>query len=130
MLLFHDSMTSRYAGLSPEERQQYLHQWTAWYDGLVESGKLQSGHPLEPEGRVVSGTRGERVVDGPFAESKEAIAGYFFLHVSGMDEATEIAQRCPGLAFGITVEVRPVADCCPILKAEAQHVAERELASV
>jgi hypothetical protein len=130
MLLFHDSMRSRYADMSPEQRQQLLQQWNAWYDGLIADGRLQQGHPLEPEGRVVSGPGGERVVDGPFAESKEAIAGYFFLNVSGMDEATEIAKRCPGLAFGITVEVRPVAECCPVLKAEKERLEQPELASV
>jgi hypothetical protein len=114
MLLFHDSVRERYKAMSPEERQQHLTKWNAWFEGLVAAGKLEHGHPLEPEGRVVSGKNGERVVDGPYAESKEAVAGYFLLHVSGMDEATEIAKRCPGLQFGLTVEVRPVADCCPI----------------
>lgn len=130
MLLFHDSMRSRYADMSPEQRQQLLQQWNAWYDGLIADGRLQQGHPLEPEGRVVSGPRGERVVDGPFAEAKEAIAGYFFLHVSGIDEATEIAKRCPGLDYGITVEVRPVAECCPVMKSEREQAAKRELAGV
>lgn len=131
MLLFHDSSSSRYADMSPEQRQQMLQQWNAWYDGLVADGKLQQGHPLELEGRVVSGARGERVVDGPYAESKEAIAGYFFLMVSGIDEATEIAKRCPGLAVGVTVEVRPVAECCPVLKAQKQKQEEQqELAGV
>lgn len=129
MLLFHDSSPSRYADMSPEQRQQMLQHWNAWYDGLVADGKLQQGHPLEPEGRVVSGARGERVVDGPYAESKEAIAGYFFLMVSGIDEATEIAKRCPGLAAGVTVEVRPVAACCPVLKTQEQ-TEQQELAGV
>jgi hypothetical protein len=52
------------------------------------------------------------VADGPFAESKEAIGGYFFLRVADEDEAIEIAQQCPGLEYGSVVEVRPVADMC------------------
>src|SRR5688500_12823103 len=130
MLLFHDSMRSRYAEMSPEQRQQLLQQWNAWYDGLLAAGGLKQRHPLAPEGRVPPGPGGERVVDGPSAEAKEAIAGYFFLDVSGIDEATELAKRCPGLNYGITVEVRPVAECCPVLKAERENSAEPELAAV
>ena len=52
------------------------------------------------------------MADGPFAESKEAIGGYFLLQVDDMDEAVEIAKQCPGLAYGIDVEVRPVAEEC------------------
>jgi len=52
------------------------------------------------------------VTDGVFAESKEAIAGYFLLAVSSIDEAVELAQACPILAYGAQIEVRPVADLC------------------
>jgi hypothetical protein len=54
------------------------------------------------------------VSDGPFAESKEAIGGYFLLDVASMDEAVAIAQECPGLPYGVRVEVRPVAPECPV----------------
>jgi hypothetical protein len=63
------------------------------------------------------------VSDGPFAESKEAIGGYFLLQVGSFDEAVAIAQQCPGLAYGAKVEVRPVAENCPMAeqaRAEAQ----------
>lgn len=129
MLLFHDSAAERYKTMSPEERQQLLSKWTAWYDGLVAEGKLEHGHPLEPQGRTISGARGERVVDGPYAESKEAVAGYFLVMVQDIEEATEIARRCPSLEIGLKVEIRPVAECCPVL-AESRRVTEAELASV
>jgi hypothetical protein len=112
LLIFRDSGPESYSAMSPEQRQQLLNEWNAWYDGLAAQGKVQHGHPLEPEGRVVSGARGERVVDGPFAEAKEAIGGYFLLTVADLDEATAIAKRCPSLGIGLTVEVRPVADAC------------------
>jgi len=63
------------------------------------------------------------VSDGPFAESKETIGGYILLKVNTLDEAVAIAQECPGLSYGIQVEVRPVAGECPIaeeLRSEAQ----------
>ena len=54
------------------------------------------------------------VADGPFAESKEAIGGYFLLKVDSLDEAVAIAQECPGLPYGAKVEVRPVMAQCPL----------------
>ena len=49
---------------------------------------------------------------GVFAESKEAIAGYFRLAVGSMDEAVKIARACPIVAYGAQIELRPVADLC------------------
>ena len=49
------------------------------------------------------------VADGPFAESKEAIGGYFLLAVDTMEEAVEIAKTFPTLDYGASVEVRPIA---------------------
>ena len=62
------------------------------------------------EGKVVSGADGRLVVDGPFAESKEAIGGYFLIAVADFDEAVAIAKQCPGLKYGAAVEIRPVAE--------------------
>ena len=49
------------------------------------------------------------VTDGPFAESKEAVAGFFVVQARSLDEAVEIAKGCPGLEYGQTVEVRAFA---------------------
>ena len=62
-----------------------------------------------------------RVIDGPYAEAKEAVAGYFFLMVSGLEKATEIAQRCPNLKYGMLVEVRPVAGACILARSLGQQ---------
>lgn len=125
MLIFRG--TDWYQGLSPEQMQQVGDQWMAWFNRLKEQGKAIAGNPLEREGRVVSGKNGRVVSDGPFAESKEAIGGYFLLKVSTLDEAVAIAQECPGLPYGIRVEVRPVAGECPIV--EELH-AESQIARV
>lgn len=93
-----------------------MRQWNDWYDGLEAAGKVQHGRPLALNGRVVSGARGEKVTDGPYAEATEVIGGYFFLNVADLDEATEIAKHCPGLPLGMSVEVRPVADVSPVLE--------------
>lgn len=115
LLFFRDVPATVYQEMTQEQRDDLMGQWNDWYDGLAAQGKVQHGHPLHPVGRVVSGTRGERVVDGPFAEAKETIGGYFLLTVDSIDEATEIAQRCPSLALGVSVEVRPIAEACPTL---------------
>src|SRR5271169_6841125 len=103
-------------GLSPEEMQQVVGQWMAWFNRLKDEGKVTAGSPLEPQGKIVSGKNGRLVSDGPFAESKEAIGGYFLLQVESMDEAVAIAKNFPALEYGGAVEVRPVADMCPLMK--------------
>ena len=120
MLIFRG--TDWYQGLSPEQMQQIADRWMAWFNGLKDDGKAVTGNPLEPQGKIVSG-KNRVVSDGPFAESKEAIGGYFLLNVGTMDEAVAIAQQCPGLPHGIRVEVRPVAGECPVA-AEARTEAQ------
>lgn len=110
MLLFRGTDWDR--GLSPEQLQQVVADWAAWFARLTQQGKAVSGHPLTNDGRIVSGKQGRTVADGPFAESKEAVGGYFYLKVADMEEAVEIARLCPGLEYGVTVEVRQVADMC------------------
>ena len=100
-------------GLSPEQTQKVSEDWMAWFKGLNEQGKAVAGHPLGCEGKSVSG-KNRAVTDGPFAEAKEAIGGYFLLDVATMDEAVAIAQQCPGLPYGAKVEVRPVLAECPL----------------
>src|SRR2546429_5781205 len=113
-------------GLSPEEMQQVASEWMAWFKRLTEQGKALAGNPLEPEGKIISGKNGRVVADGPFAESKEAIGGYFLLQVKSLDEAVAIAKDCPGLSYGIKVEVRPVAQECPLT---GEAVPETKLAT-
>ena len=108
--------------LSPEEKQKVTDQWMTWFRRLMDEGKAVAGNPLERESKIVSG-KNRVVSDGPFAESKEAVGGYFLLDVATMDEAVIIAQQCPGLPYGARVEVRPVAAECPVaseLKRETQ----------
>jgi len=112
-------------GLSPEQMQAIAGEWMNWFQGLTAQGKVLAGSPLEPQGKIVSGKNGSVLADGPFAESKEAIGGYFLLRVDTMDEAVRIARQCPGLPYGIKVEVRPVAEVCPLSKAQAQSAPEK-----
>jgi len=116
LLLFRNAGPETHAHLSPAQKERLTQQWNAWYDGLKTQGKVEHGRPLGLTGRVVSGAQGQRVTDGPFAEAKEVVGGYFLLTVADMDEATEIAKGCPGLPLGLLVEVRPVVDASPVLE--------------
>ncbi len=109
MLLFRGAHWDK--DLSPEEIRKIMGQWNAWFERLTLQGKVKSAHPLEREGKLVSG-KGRTIADGPFAESKEAIGGYFLLELDDFNEALEIAKECPTLEYGVTVEVRPVAEQC------------------
>lgn len=114
MLLFRGTNWDK--DLSPDQIQETMARWTDWFEGLMADGLAKSGQPLHSEGKVVSGKNGANVADGPFAESKEAIAGYFLLTVETLDEALEIARMCPALEHGMRVEVRPVRDSCPTME--------------
>ena len=114
MLLFRGTDWSN--ELSPEQIQKVAADWMAWFEQLTNQGKVVSGHPLMNEGKIVSGKKGRTIADGPFAESKEAIGGYFYLRDTDWDEAIAIAQQCPGLEFGAQVEVRPVAEQCAMME--------------
>ena len=112
MLLFRG--TGWHKQLSPEEVQEVMSQWYAWMDRLTQQGKIKGGQALDRyEGKLVSGKGGKAIADGPFAESKEAIGGYFLLEVSDLQEAVEIAKQCPALEYGLDVEVRRIAEQCP-----------------
>src|SRR4029450_129684 len=124
LLLFRGNVWDR--GLSPAQLQKVVSDWMAWFERLKEQGKCLGGHPLEDEGKVVSGKQ-RTVADGPFAESKEAIGGYFFLTVADEDEAMGIAKQCPGLGDGSVVEVRPVAEICSV-KQRAEEYSTGQLA--
>jgi hypothetical protein len=123
MLLFRNA-ASWHRNLSPQQLQEVTDRWMSWYNRLTEQGKVTAGRPLAPEGKLVSGKNGQFVADGPFAESKEAIGGYFLLSVKTTDEAIAIAKECPGLPYGITVEVRPVAAVCAMREAAEAELAQ------
>src|SRR6202043_309613 len=90
MLLFRGTNWGR--GLSPEEIQNVMSRWITWFDRLTEQGKARAGQPLTDQGKVISGKKGQTILDGPFAESKEAVAGYILLHVDNLDAAVAIAK--------------------------------------
>lgn len=115
LLLFRNAGADTHAHLTAAQRAAMTKKWNDWFEGLAAKGQVEHANPLGLGGRVVSGPGGERVTDGPYAEGKEIIGGYFYILAADLDEATAIARQCPGLALGLTVEVRPVASRSPVL---------------
>jgi hypothetical protein len=120
MLLFRGPHWDR--GLPTEELQQAMNKVMAWFEGLAERGKIKGAQPLGGQGRVISGTDGRFVMDGPFTETKEAVGGYLVLQADSLTEAVEIARSMPTLRYGISVEVRPILAECPILQRHPELV--------
>jgi len=94
------------------EREQCFAESTRLTHELHEQGKYRGASPLQPVAsatsvRVRNGKR--QVTDGPFAETREQLGGFFLIDAANLDEAIEIAGRIPGAKKG-TVEVRPVLD--------------------
>jgi hypothetical protein len=114
-----------YKKLSQDDLQRLINQNKAWFERLTAQGKAKPGNALERTGVIVSGKNGRSVTDGPFVESKEAIGGYLMLDVETIEEAIDIAQSSPGLAYGGSIEVRPVAEECP-LDVRARELAREE----
>ncbi|MCY1284126.1 YCII-related domain protein [compost metagenome] len=88
-----------------EEIQHAIDNFYVWHERLVQEGRMKAGHRLAREGKLVSR---HSVTDGPFAETKELIGGYWFILASSLDEAAQLAAENPCLACGLTYEVRPL----------------------
>jgi hypothetical protein len=84
--------------------------WLAYNRALQEAGVFVAGDALQPTSTAttVTATRGAPVfTDGPFAETREQLGGYYLVDCADLDQAMHWAAKCPGTAFG-RVEVRPV----------------------
>ena len=109
ILLLHEDPSS-FSDASPEEMQSVVGEYFAWRDSLMQSGQLVGGNKLKDEGgRDLSLQGGNlRVVDGPFAEAKEVMGGYFIIAASDYDEAIAISSSCPHLKYGKRIELREI----------------------
>jgi hypothetical protein len=98
------------AKLTEGERSQMFAEYGQFTQQIKASGNYVGGNPLQPTPtatsvRVRDGKR--LVTDGPFAETREQLGGYYLVEAKDLDEATSIAGRIPSARFG-TIEVRPV----------------------
>jgi hypothetical protein len=109
LLLLH-AEEAGFMNMTPEQQQQGMAAYMAYSKALVEAGAMVGSNRLRPVAtattvRVVDGKT--QVLDGPYADSKEQLGGYFLIEVPDLDAALGWAARCPGASHGI-VEVRPI----------------------
>lgn len=110
LLIYNDEQ--EWLALPEAERAAFRRRYFALTDELRQAGTYVAGAPLHPtmEARTLTRQTGETVVtDGPFAETKEQLGGYFLVDVPAIDDALEAAAKIPATEYG-RVEVRPVID--------------------
>ncbi len=109
VLLFHDEAAS-VATLTPDDVRAIVGEFSAWAGTLQEQGRLLGGQKLTSDaGRSMLKKDGKvRVMDGPFAETKELIGGFIMIEAEDYDAAVEASMGCPQLKYGGRVEIRQV----------------------
>jgi hypothetical protein len=110
MLAFTETANDFAARTDPHRAGPYWGAWTAYIGALSAAGVVVSGNGLQPPHtattvRIRDGKR--EVQDGPFADAKEQLAGYFIIEVPDLDAALDWAAQAPSAAYA-SVEVRPV----------------------
>ena len=113
MLLIYEDPTASPAPDSPEAQKEFA-EYGAFSEAVQSNGQFVSGAPLQMTDTAttvrVSGNGGDAVLsDGPFAETKEWLAGYYLLDCPDLDTATAAAARIPAARHG-AIEVRPVME--------------------
>ena len=101
---------SGWSGLSEEDRGRMMKDYRAFTDELQAAGAMVAGDALQPTANATTvRVRGDDqlVTDGPFAETKEQLGGYYLIEADSLDEATHWASKIPGARHG-SIEVRPV----------------------
>jgi hypothetical protein len=111
LLLLHDG-AGQFSTQSPEETMAIVKEYMAWSERLRKDGKYLGSNKLTDEpGKVLRPKNGRVVVtDGPYAETKELIGGYYCISAADYDEACRIAESCPQVKYGGHIEVRQIHD--------------------
>ena len=110
LLIYGDERQGQNA--SPEETKEVMDQWWKYEAWLGEKGIKRAGEALQPTNQATTvRVQHEKTVttDGPFAETKEQLGGFYLIEAANLDEALEAAAKCPGAWFG-SIEVRPVME--------------------
>lgn len=93
--------------MSPEQSQASMQKWFDWIGELSAKGRYVAGDPLLKAGKTLEGKK-TVVMDGPFAEGKELVGGYFIIKAESLEEATELAFGFPDFDTQGSVEVREI----------------------
>ena len=111
MLLIYGDESAAPETTTPEQTQAMMQPWLDYGEWLSSEGLMKAGDALQPTATAttVTNATGEALVtDGPYAETKEQLGGYYLIDAPDIDKAIEAAKRCPGAQFG-KIEIRPVA---------------------
>jgi hypothetical protein len=109
LLLIYDQ-EKMWATLSEAEVGKVMGEFRAFGESITKSGHYRIGHQLHPTSDAVTlrAPNGKlSTIDGPYAETKEQLGGFYLIEAKDLEEAKGIAARCPGAKYGC-VEVRPV----------------------
>jgi hypothetical protein len=107
ILIYEDEAS--YAAATPEQWAEIGQAHTRFAEQIADLGAtMLGGNALQPTMTATS-VRDDVVTDGPFAETKEALGGFYLIDAKDLDEALQLAAACPGAKYG-TVEVRPIID--------------------
>ncbi len=111
LLLLHED-AGQFAAQSPEEMMAVVKEYMAWSERMRKEGKYLTSNKLTDEpGKVLRSKSGRVLVtDGPYAETKELVGGYYCISAADYDEACRIAESCPHLKYGGNIEVRQIHD--------------------
>lgn len=109
-LLMIYSQEGQWVNMTDAQKAQGLAAYGAYTDAISAAGVRLGSNRLQPTGtatsvRIVDGET--KVLDGPYADTKEQLAGYYLIDVPDLDTALSWAARCPGAGYG-TIEVRPI----------------------
>ena len=96
--------------MTPEDQSAIVGEYAAYSEILEKAGAFVFGEPLDESARAKTLRTGGSVEDGPYADTKEQLGGFYVIEAASMDEAVEWARKCPSLRHGGQVEVRPVPD--------------------
>ncbi len=109
MLILHDDLAAL-SRISPDEMQRVVAKYMEWSQKVAKSGHLRGGEKLRDDGgKNLTAPGGKLVVrDGPFAEAKELVGGYFLIDAKDYDAATKLSADCPHLALGGRIELREI----------------------
>ena len=109
MILIYDDENG-FAETPPEQLGKMSDEYAVYTKALVDEGKMRAGDALQPSSTAttVRVRNGETLItDGPFAETKEQLGGYYLIEAGSLDDAIDAARRVPSARSG-SIEVRPV----------------------
>ena len=110
MLILHDNPSAFEANIGPAEIQSILEEYRSWGQRMVAQGRIKGRNKLKEDGgKHMTLVQGKvRTVDGPYAEAKEVVGGYYVIEADDYAHAVKLCEAHPHLKYGSKIEVREV----------------------